>query len=220
MRGRTTTAAAAGALLLALTGCTPGKPVDPVPTPTPPAAVDRGHGEAPTDTRWPRPIAAGSGLWFVTAENAVGKFTLPGDPDPAAEELRERAGGDPVTYTTVTVDNRHGTTGVDMHALVAHGADGRKVRFRTVDAFMDEWSQRVPDDGASTHDPFAGRSGEPRPFANAGEVEEFVMATRDTDLPAEFTRVTVQAHGAGDPVRAYPPADSAYVDLDFAAPRR
>jgi hypothetical protein len=207
----------AGVILIALTGCVQDAPPAPEPTSAPTGV--QGPDDALKKTGWPRPISAGSELWFVTSENAVGKFSLPGEPYVEAEELRERVGADPVTYTTVTVDNRNGNTGVDMYELAAYDADGRKYSFKEVDRFMDEWRQKNRDDDVLTHNPLAAGRSEQETFANVGEVKEFVMATEGTDMPDEFMRVSVRAHGKGKGVQAYPPSESEYVNLDFEAPR-
>jgi hypothetical protein len=210
------TLALAGAILIAVTGCV--QEVPPAPEPSSAATETQDRDDALKKTDWPRPISASSELWFVTSENAVGKFTLIGEPYAEAEELREHVGADPVAYTTVTVDNRNGNTGVDMHELAAYDADGRKYSFHVVEQFMDKWGQKSREDDVRSRNPLATARSEHEVFANVGEVEEFVMATEDTDMPDEFVRVSVKAHGNVKEVQAYPPAESEYVNLDFEAP--
>jgi len=201
-------------LLLTLVGCVNDGPLTPKATPGTASSVARDSGEPSKGPGWPRPIPAGDTLWFVTSENAVGKFSLPSDPDEWTEELRKQVGAAPLAYTTVAVDNRNGKTGVDMYELTAYDAGGRKYTFKAIDRYIRDWT-RNKDYDAAARNPLSRPGDRRKTFANAGEVKLFVLATESTDLPEEFTRVSVKAHGPSDEVQAYPPADSAYINLDF-----
>lgn len=182
-------------------------------------------GDAPTDVApdegqaaaQPPTVEVGEEAWFITENNSVGKFTIPGEPVAEYEELRESVDADEVTYITVTVDNREGMEGVNMYDLSAYDEDGREYSFTDVGDALDEWRDLVGDD-TEHYNRFIDAGNESMTYADPGQVAEFVMVSEKTDLPDEFTRVGIQAHGASQPVEAHPESDSEGVDLDFEAP--
>lgn len=217
LRGRSAALALViGASLLAV-GCAPAAESEPAPT-----AV----AEEPTETPEPEPVVfpAGADYFFIADEGAVGKFTFPGEPDAAAEELRTIVAAPPVTYVTVVVDNRQGTTAVNMYELAAFDEAGRKYTFSTVDTFMDDWMSTIGTDTneeIDLYNRFVDAINANMISAEVGQVSKFLMASSDTDLPAEFTRITVQPSGGMNPgVEAMPVSDAedAGVDLSFEAP--
>lgn len=210
-------AIAVGAFLL-LAGCS-----TPAEDPQPPSTDVIGEPTSPETevTEELRILPAGGEYFFQTADGAVGKFTFPGDPYPPVEEMRALVGAAPITYVTVVVDNRNGSVPVNMYELAAFDADGRKYTFQTVDQTLDQWMAGIgtSDEEISLYNQFVDAVNANMIYADIGQVAEFVMASEDTDLPAEFTRIAIQASGMGNEVEAVPVSDAAAdVDLTFEAP--
>jgi len=170
----------------------------------------------------PRVYPSGAEYFFVATEGAVGKFTFPGEPYAPAEELRAIIGAPPVTYVTVTVDNREGSVGVNMYELAAFDADGRKYTFSTVDTVMDDWMQSVgteTNEDIELYNRFVDAINANMVYADVGQVVAFVMASPDVDLPTEFRRIAVQPSGMGTDVEVLPVSEANGVDLSFEAPQ-
>lgn len=215
LRGRSAALALVIGVSLLAVGCAPAAESEPSPS-----AV----AEEPAETPEPLVYPAGADYFFVADEGAVGKFTFPGEPDVAAEELRNVVGAAPVTYVTVVVDNRQGTEPVNMYELAAFDADGRKYTFSTVDTFMDDWMSTIGTDTneeIELYNRFVDAVNANMISAEVGQVSKFLMASTDVDLPAEFTRITVQPSGGMTPgvdVMPVSDAENAGVDLNFEAP--
>lgn len=239
------TLAAAAVLGLVLTSCGQGTQEDPTTSPaettaaaatspeTTPAASptdettadagDETSADAAASADTPSSYPAGEDYWFYSPDSAIGKFTLP-DPEPyaPAERLREQVGGQPVSYVTVTVDNRNGMSGVNMYELAAFDEDGAKYTFQSLEHVLNLWSATLgieTDEEISLYNEFVDLTNEHMSYADVGQVEEFIMASEEADLPESFTRVTVQPHGAGEPTDVFPTSDSQGIDLSFEAPQ-
>lgn len=174
----------------------------------------------------------GQDYWFVSDSETIGKLSLSGEPVAEYEELRESVGADPVTYLTVDVDNRQGLEGANMYQVLAYDESGREYEFNGIDDQLNEWQSTIdtdayysgePGEGEAEmelYDQFTGAEIDAGDYANVGQVQRFVMTSDDTELPAEFTHVTVHVHGADHGTSIFP-ADLAElngVDLDFEVP--
>lgn len=216
IRSNSAALALVASIAMLAVGCAPA--AEPSPTPTAVA-------EAPTETpEPPRVYPANADYFFVSGEGAVGKFAFPGESNASIEELRNIVGAAPVTYVTVVVDNRQGAAPVNMYELAAFDPDGRKYTFSTVDTFMDDWMTTIGTDTneeIELYNRFVDAVNANMIYAEVGMVATFVMASADVDLPAEFSRITVQASGGMTPgveVMPVSEAEDAGVDLSFEAP--
>lgn len=223
-------AALAGVALLApaLAGCTSSEPAaeDPAPSDSTSAlTLPATASDEPVEAAATSPLPAGEDYWFGTMDGNIGKFTFPGDPVAEYEELRSLVDGTPVTYVTVAVDNREAIDGANMYGIDAFDEDGRKYEFRKIDEALTEWQALVDaeasdysNEDVELYNLFNDAINESTWHADVGEVAEFVLASADTELPAEFTRISVFHSGMFDPVDARPISESEGINLDFEVP--
>lgn len=224
--------------LLLLTGCSsePGEDEPTGPT-TPPAsdaanttepsereteldadqiAADR---EAAHEGEMDLTAQAGEELWFGSDYGTIGKLTIPSEPHAASEELRESIGADPITYVAIQVDNREGLESASIPVVEAFDADGRAYEFQGIEQAYSEWRDMLPEEhSADEYNVFVDAINGATSNVSVGQVAEVILYTNETDLPDEFTRVHVMAHGIMGGADAYPvrmlEVDSDFLDFD------
>lgn len=176
------------------TGC-----AAPASSPAPPTETTAEY-TAPESTP-PAPVVMGPGEYtWENATGAKGTMTIPGKPDPEIEKLRTLAKGKPTTYITVKVDNRQGTTGVNMYGISIFTPEGDELQYKNADVYID--SLRPSDAPAEVYNQFIEASNKHGAMAKPKAVKEFVMT--GPALPKSFTAVTVYPTGISGPVDASP----------------
>lgn len=183
-----------------------------------PAASNAPAPEPLTTTTEAAPTTLPAGKFkLTTISGAEIKFTLPTPAtDPAVKDLeayRAKTKGEPVTYLVADVDNRKGTDMVNMYQVNAFDKDGRQYTFSTVTEAIDLWEPSYQSDGTylmPNGRKLSDAEGSPLSRegsllnnahlgdANVAERATLILASTDTDLPAEFTRVSVQPSGGGE----------------------
>lgn len=161
---------------------------------------------------------------LTTLSNADITFALPTPAtDPAVAELeayRVKVDGAPVTYIAADVDNRKGADRVNMYMISAFDEEGRQYTFSTVTDAIKTWAPSYQADGTylmpngevlsdAAGTPLSNQATELHNAnindADVGERATIVLASTDTDLPAEFTRVSVlPSGGMGEEEEAQP----------------
>ncbi|MFE4197265.1 hypothetical protein ACFRJ9_15485 [Paenarthrobacter sp. NPDC056912] len=151
------------------------------------------------------------------------RFTLPTPAsDPAVadiEAFRKKTGAAPVSYIVADVDNRNGTTPINMYRVSAYDADGKEYSFAWAETVFGEWGPSFGSDyvyhmrDGSTVDEATGNAlyNEGVRLNNAVDIvaspaqrANLILISKSTDLPKEFTRVAVNPSGMGNPVEALP----------------
>lgn len=149
----------------------------------------------------PTPVVMGPGEYtFENATGAKGTIAIPGKPDPEIEKLRALVKGKPTTYITVKVDNRQGTTGVNMYGISIFTPEGEELQYKNADTYID--SLRPSDAPAEVYNQFIEAGNKHMAMAKPKAVKEFVMT--GPALPDTFTAVTIYPTGGADPVDALP----------------
>lgn len=173
-------------------------------------------------------LTLGQEFFFVSNSNAVGKFDLPSEPNAKVEEFRKSLKADPATYVKVEIDNRQGADYANMYALTGYGADGAKYEFVGLDTALEEWRDASPIYGSdykvdSPEDILMGDITDSINLhmegVDAGMVGEIWMVSQD-ELPDEFTQITAEVHGAGDPTYVATSTDGQGLDLTFEVPKK
>jgi len=185
---------------------------------TAPAPVKAEASPTPTATTLP----AGK-FKLSTLSGAEIKFTLPTpltDPSVAKlEAYRKKVGAKPVAYLVAEVDNRKGTKPVNMYQVNAFDADGIQYMFSGVTDAISEWKPSyqaddtyllpsgkvIPGDagtplsneGSDLHSAF-------NEYVDVAERKTVVLQSATTEIPKEFTRVSVQPSGGGEGEDALP----------------
>lgn len=204
-------------VLLALAGCSSSPPAQNSPT-----AGVQSSSAAATPTNQPSLLPAGK-FKLTTKSGAQIAFTLPTpatDKEVAGvEAFRVKTGAAAVSYLVADVDNRLGTDFINMYSASAFDQAGRKYTFMGVDTFIDQWSPKYGADGnyrglnGQILDAATGNALEKESVdlynahINGAQIAEratFVLASKDVDLPAAFTRVTVAPKGAFEEEVAQP----------------
>lgn len=181
-------------LVLLATSC-----AAPAASPAPPPETT-GEYTAPGSTP-PAPVVMGPGEYtWENATGAKGTIAIPGKPDPEIEKLRALVKGKPTTYITVKVDNRQGTTGVNMYGISIFTPEGEELQYKNADTYID--SLRPSDAPAEVYNQFIEAGNKHMAMAKPKSVKEFVMT--GPALPDTFTAVTVYPTGGSDPVDALP----------------
>ena len=207
------TIATFAAVALALSSC-----AAPAASTPPPAPVTAEASPTPTATTLP----AGK-FKLTTLSGAEVTFTLPTPVThpavKAIEAYRVKAGGAPVSYLVAEVDNRKGTESVNMYRVDAFDADGAQYTFSTVTEALSAWSPEYGSDYKYTSaagkplDDATGdalqREGvalhnEHLSGADVAEKAMLILQSPTTELPTEFTRVSVQPSGGGEGEDATP----------------
>ena len=163
-------------------------------------------------------------LYKLTTElGADITFRLPtpaSDPAVAAiEAYRVKVGAGPVSYLVADVDNRQGTALVNMYMVKAFDGEGRQVTFSSVTELIHSWAPtysydykwtigdgRVLDEAVGAELRREANDLYKANINDAGIAERttIILASADTELPAEFTRVAVQSSGTEDEEEARP----------------
>jgi len=173
-------------------------------------------------------LTLGQEFFFVSNSNAVGKFELPSKPNAKVEAFRKELKADPATYVKVEIDNRQGADYANMYALTGYGADGAKYEFIGVDTALEEWRDASSISGSdykigSPEDVLMGEITDSINLhmegVDAGMVGEIWMVSQD-ELPEEFTQITAEVHGAGDPTYVATATDGQGLDLTFEVPKK
>lgn len=179
---------------------------------------------APSTTPTPTATSLPAGKFkLATASGADITFTLPTPAtDPAVAELeayRVKVNGAPVSYLVADVDNRKGADRVNMYMVSAFDEEGRQYTFSTVTEAIKTWAPSYQADGTylmpngevlsdAAGTPLSNQATELHNAnindADVGERATIILASTDTDLPAEFTRVSVQPSGMGQEEEAQP----------------
>lgn len=211
-------AALSTALVLALTACSSPTPVQDGPT----GDSARSSSTAPSATPTAAALPAGK-FKLTTKSGAEITFTLPTpatDPSVADfEAYRAEVGGAPVSYLVADVDNRKGTAFVNMYRVDAFDAEGKKYSFSTVTDALDKWRPSYSEGNKYTlpnGKVLEGEAGRTL-YNRAGDLNNanihgaeiaerttIILASADTGLPKEFTRVAVQPSGMGAGEEATP----------------
>lgn len=147
---------------------------------------------------------------FQTGYGAVGTFTLPGKPNATVERMRKMVGEKPIKYIDVKIDNRNGEQPANMYQLAFFDAAGKKYDIAHATEPLEVWRERY----ASTETPdlyneFVAAENSMVESVDVGEVNTISFAYTG-ELPDEFTRIAVKAHGDTDATEAYV-AGSAFV---------
>lgn len=211
---RTALVALVAAAGLAMAGCS----ADPMPEPpaaesTPPAVDSTPTESSPMDAM-PESFEQGD-FYFVSADNVVGKFTIPGDPVPRLESLRKGAKAGPVSYLSVKLDARDATDGANMYALTMFDPDGKKYEFQSAESTISDWMDLVDTDDTDLYNRFVDASNAEPYHVEAAEVGTIVMTSKENVLPKEITRIAVSPLGAFDETEAYPVSMGQGLNLDF-----
>jgi hypothetical protein len=129
------------------------------------------------------------------------------------EAFRKKSGGAPVAYLVADVDNRKGTEPVNTYMVAAFDAEGIQYTFSTVTDVLNTWSPVYGSDlkyttadgkpiDEATGDALSRQATDLNNAnindADPGERTTIILASPIADLPAEFTRVSVQPSGAGE----------------------
>ena len=215
-------AALAASVALSIAGCAGGSPEPAVSSPAaaPAATVAPSSSEAPVATDagpndvMPEFFEQGD-FYFVSAENVVGKFTIPGDPVPRLESLRKAAGAAPVSYLTVKLDGRQATDGANMYALDIFDPDGKKYSFTDAYSVIGEWHESVDIEDTDLYNRFVDAINAEPYHVDKSEVGTIVMVSDSPKLPTEITRISVMPLGAFGETDAYPVEMGQGLDLGF-----
>ncbi|WP_457963200.1 hypothetical protein M1E17_17350 [Arthrobacter sp. D1-29] len=130
-----------------------------------------------------------------------------------------KAGGAPVSYLVADVDNRKGTSAIDMFMVSALNKEGRQYTFSSVTDALDVWAPSYGSDllwknsRGEVLDEATGDDLEREGVAlknaninqsNVGERATIILASTDAELPPQFRRVTVQPSATGEEEEAKP----------------
>lgn len=161
---------------------------------------------------------AGEELWFGSDYGTIGKLTIPSEPHAPSEELRESVGADPVTYVAIQVDNREGFEDSKTPIVEAFDADGRAYEFHPISEAYSEWQATLPEESVEEYNVFVDAINGTTSNISIGQVAEVIMYSEEVDLPDEFTRVHVMAHGIMGGADAYPvrllEGDTSFLDFE------
>ena len=168
---------------------------------TPPAATPTADVAGPTPTETPTPTVMSPGAFsFENATGAKGTIQIPGAAVPEIEKLRALAGAAPTTYLTVKVDNRAGTTGVNMYGVSIFTPDGEELKYIRADNYVD--TLRPSDAPAAIYNQFIDVGNRLGSSAAPKAVKDFVMV--GPEVPEKIAAVTVYPTGGSNPVDATP----------------
>lgn len=133
---------------------------------------------------------------YGLSENG-GDFVIATEVNPVAEleEYRERAGGEPVTYMSVDVDNREGTENINMYQVAVYDAAGNEYLFEGADKAVDIWQSNLDEagddegyrDGTELYNSYINQGAPPH--------QRSTMILVGDELPDEFTAVTAMPRG-------------------------
>lgn len=167
------------------------------------------------------PVALTGNEFAFAIGNTFGKFTLPGEPDPELSRLMKKVDdSDPITFATVTVDNRGGHDEAFINSIRIYDAAGAEYVFARAIDVVEVLHEELPDsvmDYDKYIELFELHSGS----AAKGQVAEFVMVSGEK-LPESFARITVDAGGLvgeGDVV-TLAEAEAQGMPIDFEAPKK
>lgn len=140
---------------------------------------------------------------FQTGYGVVGTFTLPGKPNATVERMRKMVGEKPIKYIDVKIDNRNGEQPANMYQLAFFDAAGKKYDIAHATEPIEVWRERY----ASTETPdlyneFVAATNSMVESVDVGEVNTISFAYTG-ELPDEFARIAVKAHGDSDTTEAY-----------------
>jgi hypothetical protein len=168
------------------------------------APATTGTSSAPSEAAaeaTPTPVVMGPGEYtFESLAGATGTMQIPGTPDPEIEKLRALVKGPAVTYLTVHVDNRQGTSNVNMYGVSIFTPDGQELKYTNADTYID--SIRPSDAPAAVYNQFIDASNKHGAMAKPKSVKDFVLT--GPPVPKVITSVTVYPTGMSDPVDALP----------------
>lgn len=183
----------------------------PVESALPEAATDAG----PNDVM-PEYFEPGD-FYFVSAENVVGKFTIPGKAPADLEALRQTADAPAVSYLEVKLDARDATDGANMYALTVFDPEGKKYEFTSAPEVISGWQELLPydEDDPTLYNRYVDAYNAESYHVEMAEVGTIRMVSTSTTLPTKITRVAVSPLGGFDEVEAYPVSMGQGLDLDY-----
>ena len=153
------------------------------------------------------PLEGGAGVWQANYEGAVVRYHLPATDEQQAdaEEYRQAAGGGPVTWIGVEVDNREGLEPINLYSLIVVLDDGTQHTAVPAAQTIDEWTTdamlaaKVPDDVLVEGQNLADSQ---QVYLLPGASGEFLM-TADPFTPEQVRSVTAYPSGGVDQVEAF-----------------
>jgi hypothetical protein len=137
---------------------------------------------------------------FETPSGAKGTIELPGKPEAGVEALRVLGKGPKTTYVTMHVDNRQGSTDVNMYGISVFTPAGEEIKYEGASQYIDSITPK--DAPSEVTNKFIAGYNKHNDIAPPKAVKDFVLT--GPAVPAEFTGVTVYPFGAYDPVEAAP----------------
>lgn len=211
-------AALVAAAALSITGCSGISPEAPVSSPVAAPAASVATDAGPNDVM-PEFFEQGD-FYFVSADNVVGKFTIPGEAPADLEALRKTAGAPAVSYLSVKLDARQATDGANMYSLTLFDPAGKKYEFTSAEEVISGWRELLPEglddnDSIDLYNRYVDASNAETYHIEVAEVGTIRMVSASATLPEEITRVAVQPLGGFDETEAYPVEMGQGLDLDF-----
>lgn len=219
MKTRKPLAAAVAAAMIVMAGCS----ATPAPAPSTATGAAPVTDSAPAETapaesapmdEMPSVFSQGD-FYFVSTDNVVGKFTIPGKKPADLETLRNAAGAPPVSYLSVKLDARQATDGANMYSLTLFDPDGKKYVFNQVSETIGEWRDMNDPDDVDLYNRYVDAENAEAYHVEVAEVGTIRMVSTSTTLPTEITRVAVEPLGMGDETEAYPVSMGQGLNLDF-----
>lgn len=203
------------AAMIAMAGCSASPAPAPEASPSAAPAVDSPPpSESGPNDVMPEYFEQGD-FYFVSADNMVGKFTIPGKAPRDLEALRKAAGAPAVSYLSVKLDGREATDGANMYSLTLFDPDGKKYVFEQVSETVGEWRDRNDMDDTDLYNRYVDAENAEAYHVEQSEVGAIRMVSTSTTLPKKIVRIAVEPLGAFGETEAYPVSMGQGLNLDF-----
>lgn len=174
-----------GVAALLLTGCSGGATDEPTASSTPKTSATTEPTEAAID-------AMGPGTYmFDTGTGTTGTIEIPGAAPADLEDLRTQAGGEPVTYLAVNVDNRDGAESFDVYTVTIYDNDGTAYEFQSASDYVDSITPDSSVVGADVYNLYVEAYNSYSSVVDAMERTDVVVV--GSEVPADIAGVSVSS---------------------------
>lgn len=142
-----------------------------------------------------KPLTPGIRVYGLSESGGDFVITTKIDPVEDLESYREKAGGEPVSYMSVDIDNREGSENINMYQIAVYDAAGNEYIFTSADESADEWRELLGTGNSEAYNEGVDLSNK---YLNQGASphQRSTMILTGPELPAEFTAVMAMPRGA------------------------
>lgn len=140
------------------------------------------------------PVAPGARFYGISENGGDFVITTQIDPVEDLEAYREQAGGEPVGYMSVDVDNREGTENINMYQVAVYDAAGNEYIFTSADEVAGEWRELLGSDNVDVYNEGVELSNK---YLNQGASahQRSTMILTGPELPGEIVAVVAMPRG-------------------------